>query len=161
MNFWQKIYKSSEFHETMQKGKKRIFSSFIGFFYIKKENIINEYNFINIDSQNIQNLSYTNNQFLHNKNIPKCVKIGIIASKKVGKSVIRNRCKRLIRSIYRDIFCKNGFIVIDKLNHEINYNNFSNTCYIVFIARKNMLNMKYSKLVEEFKYFFQKYYFIV
>jgi len=60
--------------------------------------------------------------------------LGIIASKRIGNAVLRNRAKRLIRELYR--------------NHKNYFPPFSQT---VVIPRKSILKLPYSELRSSFK----------
>ena len=69
----------------------------------------------------------------HHENVEQNIRIGFTASKKVGNAVKRNRAKRRLRALARDVALKyatNGF----------DY---------VFVARKNILNMDYAALEQE------------
>ncbi len=62
----------------------------------------------------------------------KVYKLGIVASKKVGNAVHRNRAKRLLRSHF--------------LNHLPNLK----TGYYILVAKPNLLNSEYNKTTDEF-----------
>ena len=73
------------------------------------------------------------------KNINAINRLGITANKKVGKSVKRNRVKRLIRESYRfyEDFVADGFD-------------------IVFVARSNAVLPEYSDVSKEMKFLLKK-----
>lgn len=60
-------------------------------------------------------------------------KVGIIASKKIGKAVKRNRAKRLIRESYR-----------------LNKHLLPNNIHIVVIAKPEINGLKYKEVEEDF-----------
>ncbi len=64
-------------------------------------------------------------------------RVGIIASKKVGKAVSRNRAKRLLRALSREVLAK------DERLKDLD---------VVLIARSHLLRRDYQLLVRELKY---------
>lgn len=105
------IKKSREFKIILSKGKKYHSKSLI----IIRNKTPDEYNFN-------QSYGYNSKEF---------VRIGIIASKAVGNSVIRNRCKRVIRQIFT--------------NQDISkYLEICND-YVV-IAKKQIINIKFHEI---------------
>ncbi len=72
-------------------------------------------------------------QKLFDSNLNNSIKVGFITTKKIGTAVKRNRAKRLMRSIVREIINKYG------------KNNFA----YVLIARKAIFDAKYDELKEE------------
>ncbi len=68
------------------------------------------------------------------------VRVGFTASKKVGNAVCRNRAKRRLRELARNTALKTALNGFD----------------YVFIARKNILNMEFSKLENDIKFAMKK-----
>lgn len=66
-------------------------------------------------------------------------KIGIIASRKVGKAYLRNKIKRRFRHIIRD-----------------NFSNLPNYCHLVIISNKKTGSAKFMELKNEINYFIKK-----
>ncbi|UMZ75186.1 ribonuclease P protein component [Natranaerofaba carboxydovora] len=66
-------------------------------------------------------------------------RLGIIISKKVGKSVVRNRIRRLLKEVYRkdEIYLKSGFD-------------------LVFIVRHRAYNLDYKTACKEFNKLIKK-----
>ena len=65
------------------------------------------------------------------------LRIGVIASKKVGKAVQRNRCRRLLKAISAEVFSKNEYPQSLKL---------------VMIAKLPLLKRKYELIKREAKF---------
>lgn len=70
---------------------------------------------------------------MHHETVEPEVRIGFTASKKVGNAVCRNRAKRRLRELARNI-------ALQKAKSGFDY---------VFIARKNILDMPYDKLEQD------------
>jgi ribonuclease P protein component len=60
-------------------------------------------------------------------------RLGITASKKLGNAVIRNRCKRLVRELFRR-----------------NKDKFPPGADVIIVATRNMVGKSYRELEEEF-----------
>lgn len=69
----------------------------------------------------------------HHENVEQAIRVGFTASKKVGNAVKRNRAKRRLRELARNIALKYA-------NDGFDY---------VFIARKNILDMNYATLEQD------------
>ncbi len=99
-------------------------------FTIKKRSIFvmvrNEGEFIKGKNINIQ--------ILHNQNLEKSIGVGYTATKKIGNAVRRNKAKRIMRELARKI------IINGKINS-----------YYVLIARKSLLDEKFTNLLIELK----------
>lgn len=67
------------------------------------------------------------------------LKVGFSVSKKIGKSVYRNRTKRILREIFR--------LNISKVDPNYNY---------IFIARNNILESTYKELEKSMLYLLKK-----
>lgn len=74
-----------------------------------------------------------------NRNNENFVRVGFTASKKVGKSVIRNRARRLLKESFRN-----------------NSKNIKNGLDIVFIARVAIKDAKYEEVEKSMKRALQK-----
>ena len=72
-------------------------------------------------------------QKLFDYNLNNSIKVGFITTKKIGTAVKRNRAKRLMRSLAREIINKYG------------KNNF----VYILIARKKIFDTKYDELKKE------------
>ena len=59
-------------------------------------------------------------------------RLGITASRKVGNAVVRNRCKRIVREIFRR-------------NKEL----FPPGADVVVVVRRNMASQRYNEVLEE------------
>ena len=68
---------------------------------------------------------------LHNHQQHHC-RLGITASKKLGNAVLRNRCKRLVRELFRR-----------------NKEKFPPGSDVIVIAKRDMVGRRYAELVEE------------
>lgn len=68
------------------------------------------------------------------------MKIGFVASKKIGKAHSRNRAKRLMREITR-----------------INQHLLSDDIYMVLVARRSILSADFVELNRDFVRFVQKF----
>ena len=57
-------------------------------------------------------------------------RLGIIISKKVGKSVVRNRIRRLLKEVYRDndVHIKSGFDLVFIVRHRAYDLDYKTTC---------------------------------
>ncbi len=66
-------------------------------------------------------------------------RLGITASRKVGNAVVRNRCKRVVREVFRR-------------NKEL----FPQGADIVVVVRQNMVKKQYSEVLEELCSIFQQ-----
>ncbi|WP_309398195.1 ribonuclease P protein component [Cerasicoccus maritimus] len=63
-----------------------------------------------------------------------CRRLGVIASKRVGNAICRNRCKRLLREVFR-------------LNQEA----LPEHCDVIFVARKDLLETPLAELEARFR----------
>lgn len=63
-----------------------------------------------------------------------CRRLGVIASRRVGGAVQRNRCKRLMREVFR-----------------LNQQHLPEHCDVIFIARRDLLEQPLSELEERFR----------
>ncbi len=68
------------------------------------------------------------------------LKIGFVASKRVGKAYQRNRAKRLLREIVR-----------------INQNRLPRSIYLVFVARRNILSGSFADIESSFLNFVETF----
>lgn len=98
MLFWEKMCQSNEFSQVMKSGRKKFFPSFIIFSTLIEKTAIKDKKSDNSD---------------RNAN-SSCLKLGIIASKKVGGAVSRNRCKRRVREIVRGTLANRGVYLLKK-----------------------------------------------
>ena len=76
-----------------------------------------------------------NLQFLEDPNLENVIFVGFTATKKLGKSVKRNKAKRIMRELARKVITKYG-----KINS-----------YYVLIAKSSLLDEKFSNLLIELK----------
>jgi ribonuclease P protein component len=79
--------------------------------------------------------------FLARPDTPKPLRrVGVIASRRIGNAVARNRAKRLLREVFR-------------LNQEI----LPESCDLVLVARPNILTAQFSDLEQRFREAVQKF----
>lgn len=83
-------------------------------------------------------IGHVNNNTSVNTAAQKSVRIGYIASKKVGGAVLRNKAKRIMRSIVR----KHLFSFSIEENMDI-----------IIIAKRTILDRKFFDLEKDFRYF--------
>ncbi len=67
------------------------------------------------------------------------IKLGVIASKKVGCAVVRNRCKRVLRACFTAAMHSSAVLEMIGLY----------AVDVVLISRANLISAKYSVLVEK------------
>ena len=107
-----KLRNNIDFRSVINSGNKVFFEGFILIFSIQeKSNSLND-------------------------GVNSLLRFGVIASKKVGGAVIRNRCKRILRSLMRDYIA----------------HFFSQYFYdVVLIARKNLKDLSRKSLIRSIK----------
>jgi ribonuclease P protein component len=67
-------------------------------------------------------------------------RLGIVVSKKVGKAVVRNRIKRLVREFFR-----------------LNKTQFPDSCDLLFVAKRRLEKASYSTVYDELKVVFESH----
>ncbi|MHC0448696.1 MAG: ribonuclease P protein component [Candidatus Lariskella arthropodorum] len=72
-----------------------------------------------------------------------CIRFAPIASKKIGGAVIRNKAKRVIRSMMLEVF-------------RCSYNRFNGMLSLLIIARPALLSRNHATLIKEAKYCINK-----
>lgn len=128
-NVYTRLVKSADYKSTMKDGK-RLHSDFFMCFVKCGDKIIKK-NLCN-DSDPIQN-------------------IGIIASKKVGGAIQRNRCKRLIREI-----CFNYFKNVDDLDAKGTNITYTHRAMVI-VAKKELLYASFCDIQKAFANCINKY----
>lgn len=68
-----------------------------------------------------------------------CCRLGVVASKKVGGAVQRNRAKRRLREVFKQLRC-----------------NLTSDVDIILVSRRQVLKAPFAQLLSEFKYLSKK-----
>tara|TARA_B100001248_G_scaffold163488_1_gene123472 strand:+ start:5227 stop:5586 length:360 start_codon:yes stop_codon:yes gene_type:complete len=76
---------------------------------------------------------------VHHNPSTKIPRLGIIATRRLGNAIIRNRMKRIVREVFR----KNSDLIIPEAE-------------IIILPRKKMLNLEFSQIEEKFKELLEK-----
>lgn len=161
---WSSLVNSREFRNTFNSKNKKVMRSFVAIF-------AGEAGYLAADT------TPDYNKHLITVELIKNIFIGIIASKKIGNAVVRNRAKRRIREAWRVVTRKGGFFYEKKSLCKIIGNNqqaeqvfnrdkiapeqkdydcskkaaVSNSVNVVFIARHNTANIKFKTLLYEIR----------
>ena len=92
---WSSLTNTKDFRSIFKYGNKKIMSSFIAIFSHKIADVLDQNT--NCDSRQLAQTQISN------------ITVGIIASKKIGNAVVRNRAKRRIREAWRFLAKQQGF----------------------------------------------------